>query len=225
MITSSVGSPPRRIARAEVLDDLRERIVDGRLPPGVWLVERTIADELGVSRVPVREALHELVADGFAERRPAGGICVREYSDTDLDELFDVRAALEPVLVRRLLAARDTAAVAALEGALVTTARALRAGDTPAAIAANAGFHDVLAAVGTGALTSDVLSRIGVRLRWLMHRHTDPAELHREHEAIVAALVAGDEVLALHLLSAHAVTSRRAIEQTRLPVTVAVSPT
>lgn len=67
--------------RDRAVTTLRGLIVDGRLTPGQRLVERTLASELGLSRVPVREALQILVAEGFAAERPTGGVVVRQHAD------------------------------------------------------------------------------------------------------------------------------------------------
>ena len=86
--------------RATVRDRIRLRIVDGTIAPGARLVERNLAVELGVSRVPVREALRDLVAEGYAIDRATRGIAVRDYPAAEIDELFEIRAALEGVLLR-----------------------------------------------------------------------------------------------------------------------------
>ena len=84
-------------------------IINGSLVPGSRLIERNLAAELAVSRVPVREALRDLVAEGYAVDRPAPaanqrrGIAVRDYPAEEIDELFELRAALEGVLLRRCL--------------------------------------------------------------------------------------------------------------------------
>jgi DNA-binding GntR family transcriptional regulator len=77
--------------RALVRDKIRRRIVDGRVPPGARLVERNLAAELGVSGVPVREALRDLVAEGYAVNRATRGIAVRSYPEPEIDELFEIR--------------------------------------------------------------------------------------------------------------------------------------
>jgi DNA-binding GntR family transcriptional regulator len=78
-----------------VYERLRSRILDGRLQPGVWLRQRQIATELGVSQMPVREALKQLAAEGMVEHIPYRGMRVREYSADDVADIYNIRAFME----------------------------------------------------------------------------------------------------------------------------------
>ena len=73
-----------RPLRTTVRDRIRREIVSGAIVPGARLVERNLAAELGVSRVPVREALRDLVAEGYAVDRATRGIAVRDYPAADI---------------------------------------------------------------------------------------------------------------------------------------------
>jgi DNA-binding GntR family transcriptional regulator len=89
--------------RDSVREAIRTLVIDGELRPGDRLVERQLADRLGVSRVPVREALRELAHEGLAEQRPTRGMVVRQLDDEAIEELFEVRAALEAIVCRRVV--------------------------------------------------------------------------------------------------------------------------
>src|SRR5579862_7591453 len=93
-------SSPHRI-----YEEIRNKIINGDLPPGTRLRERELADELGVSRVPVREALPYLQADGFITLESHRGAIVTELTLRDVRELFDVRLGVE-VYAARLAAQR-----------------------------------------------------------------------------------------------------------------------
>jgi DNA-binding GntR family transcriptional regulator len=112
---------------ARVARVVREEIVDGTRPPGSRLVERDLAGELGVSRIPVRDALRTLIAEGLVTPRPRTWAVVREFTDADVAHLQEVRSATEPLLFalaaeRRsdaqldAVAERDRAAVRVLAG-------------------------------------------------------------------------------------------------------------
>src|SRR6476620_3969543 len=104
----------RTVLREQVKDLLLERILTHEYGPGDRLVETRIAQELGVSQAPVREALRELESLRFVESSPFKGARVREVSDDELAEIYPIRAALEDVAARAA-AERLDGDVAALE--------------------------------------------------------------------------------------------------------------
>ncbi|WP_187271830.1 GntR family transcriptional regulator [Aeromicrobium terrae] len=196
--------------RGDVSARIRERIVDGTYPAGSRLVERTIAAELGVSRVPVREALHTLVRDGFAVERDTGGTAVRTYEPHEIDELFEVRAALEGVIVDHLTQATDE--LTPLRDNLEDVKRHLDAGDVDAAVAANAEFHAIMARIGHGPMVRGLLVDLDARMRWLLSQHSDPAAIHAEHRELVEAMESGDARRVHAVNRRHLATSRQAFD-------------
>ena len=92
-----VGELMRQITTIsqQAYEIIKEDIFSGRYGPGSWLQEKTIAAELGISRSPVREALRMLVADGIATVIPNKGIFVRTYTPKDIENIFEVREAIE----------------------------------------------------------------------------------------------------------------------------------
>ena len=101
MTIGPVHQPP---LRSLVSDELRRLVITGELPPGTRIVEDRLAARLGVSRNPVREALQALAAEGFVDILPRRGAVVAQVTQAEAEDLFDVRAALEPLAAR--LAAR-----------------------------------------------------------------------------------------------------------------------
>ena len=91
--------------RQSVYDALISLIVGGELPSGQHMVETDLARQLGVSRQPVREALHRMEAEGWVDLRPSQGAFVHVPTDTEVDELLDVRALLEAETARLAAAA------------------------------------------------------------------------------------------------------------------------
>ena len=83
-----------------VFERLHDAIIDGRLKAGQWLRQETLAQELGVSQMPVREALKRLVAEGLAVRIPYKGVKVVEFSSEDIVDICTVRLVLEGLAVR-----------------------------------------------------------------------------------------------------------------------------
>ena len=107
---------------------LREEIIDGRRAPGSRLVERDLAADMGVSRIPVRDALHELVAEGLVTSRPRTWAVVRTFSETDVEELIEVRSALEVLAFRRAAVVGIDDQLRALRRSLASEQRAAAEG-------------------------------------------------------------------------------------------------
>ena len=210
----AVGVEHQPLTRRDA-DRLRERIVTGDLMPGARLVERALAAELAVSRVPVREALRMLAAEGFAVDRPRRGMVVHEPSDEEVEQLLEVRGALETVLCLRIARAPREHALTALDSALADASAAIERGDHAAAVRANADFHRALIGCTPDALACQLLRPLGARLGWMLRQHTDVRLLFDEHVAIVEACRSGSAERVRQLMDQHLVTSRLAYDEAR----------
>ena len=127
--------------REQIKDVILQRILDGDYEPGARLVETRIAQELGVSQAPVREALRDLEQLGCIVHEPFRGCSVRAFSAEELIEAFPVRAALE-ALAARLAAERISEAELLRLAELLDTMHAAAAdGDAHGQSQANAAFH------------------------------------------------------------------------------------
>lgn len=213
MPTVETVPPSYRPLRAEIADRVRERVVAGHYRPGERLVERRIAADLGVSRIPVREALQVLVQEGFAIDRDTRGIAVRTYDADEVAELFDIRAALETQLVERLTGRLADADRRALQASLDRARDALARGDVPAAIGANAEFHDTLSERGHGPLARQLVEGIAQRMRWLLRQHADPQSMYDDHVAMLESWEAGDVERARQLVRDHLDHSKAAAQE------------
>src|SRR6266568_3041896 len=99
----------------EVAAQLRDRIFAGELLPGMFLDEARLAEQLGISRTPLREALKVLTAEGLVRHEPRRGCFVREVTGKDLDEIFPVIALLEGRCAREAALNATDADLQALE--------------------------------------------------------------------------------------------------------------
>ncbi|MFJ6729118.1 GntR family transcriptional regulator [Streptomyces sp. NPDC091281] len=201
-MSSPAKIEPLGAVRERVLAALRQEIIAGRLRPGDRLVERELADRFGVSRVPVREAIRALVAEGFVLFETPRRTVVRRLSPTDVKELFELREALE-VYAAGLAATRATPeALAELRELLDRAAEATRAGDAETITDVNTRFHDgILALAGNGLLIS-VMEPVDGRLRWLTRQNEEWPQLLTEHRELYDAIASGDPQRA----RAHALT-------------------
>lgn len=193
--------------RDRVYEQLRSRIMDLELPPGHRITERDAAAELGVSRVPLREALRLLEAEGLIVLVPRQGAMVAGWSREDVVLLFEVREELE-TLAARLAATRRTEADLRLLGELVDAAeRALESGDAAATAAANAGFHRAVVAACGNPLLKRMMAPLDSRVQWLFHltKHRDTREQRQEHVRLLELIEAGDSDGAAELYRSHIV--------------------
>jgi DNA-binding GntR family transcriptional regulator len=202
--------------RQSVYDALIDLIIGGELPPGQHMVETDLARQLGVSRQPIREALHRMEAEGWVDLRPSQGAFVHVPTDSEVDELLDVRALLEAETAR-LAAAKP---VKATSPAQLTRLReicregqaAAEADDFATAVAANSAFHTEVAAAGGNAVLAELAGIVGRRVQWY-YRMVAPARGHgswTEHAEMIEAIEAGDPERAQALARNHTERTRQA---------------
>lgn len=190
-------------------DYIRARITSGEFPPGFRLKERDLSAELGISRIPIREAVRDLSTEGFVTMLPRRGALVSTLVPEDLDDIFEVRLALE-VTECVLAAQRATDAEIARMKACVDTANdAMARGDRDAVDEANGEFHDVLVEMGHNPVLAQVLEPLRNRIQWLLRQNKDVEAICREHEEIAEAIADRDVERARHLAHVHVETSRR----------------
>ena len=207
---SSEPSAPFEPESVRVARVVREQIVEGTRGPGSRLVERDLAAELGVSRIPVRDALRTLVAEGLVTPRPRTWAVVREFTDADVAQLHEVREATEPLQFRLAARRRTAAQLDALTEAWEREDAAARSGDAPAARRAAADFHERVVDAAGNPVLAELHVVTASRVRWLLGQHTDLAAMADEHRALLAAVRDGDEEAAARLAAEHLGTSRTA---------------
>ncbi|MFF7814295.1 GntR family transcriptional regulator [Streptomyces sp. NPDC007945] len=187
---------------------LRDQIIDGTRAPGSRLVEREIAAELDVSRLPVRDALRDLVNEGLVTPRPRTWAVVREFTASDIADLVEVRSALE-ILAFRLAAQRRTRAGLAKLRAVLDAERAAAArGDGAEARSAAADFHETVTELADNALLDELEGTLRSRMRWLLGQHDDFAVVADEHEELFHAIEARDVERVEELALRHLETSQ-----------------
>ncbi len=200
---------PRHAVSAHdvALQEIRELILTGAYPPGAQIQQETLAGKLGVSVIPVREALKSLQGEGQVVFAPRRGFFVSRYSREDLLELCAIRSALEGMAVRQGIEHVGGAELAAMAAAATDMHSADEAEDVLAFVTADRRFHFALLAPGCGPQLLSVLTSLWDRsdhyraafLSQAAHRHSN----HDEHAAILAAAAAGDADTLIALLDAH----------------------
>ncbi len=208
-LTEAAGALPSRTVA--VLEAIKHAILAGELRPGQALVETDLAERLGVSKTPVREALKTLAGAGLVTMSPYKGATVRVVGDDDARHLYDVRLLLEPEALSRSIAAGND-----WGPARAALASADRASDLAERGLANRDFHAALyAGCGNPLLISmladlrDQTALVSVA-SWRQNPSWESEAAWEceaaEHRAVLEAAEAGDAATAADLLRAHIVS-------------------
>jgi DNA-binding GntR family transcriptional regulator len=191
----------------QVHAELLERIVAGELPPGSRLRQEALADELGVSRTPLREALARLVSEGLVEFVPNRGATVASRDFSDMEQAWRARLVIEPGAARLAAERREPAAIERMRLSVVRQRSV--ADDVTASFALNRDFHLALvAASGNTHLLQFCellwLSRIGVPIFARQARDREQVLAWADdHAAIAEAVAAGSAARAERLTREH----------------------
>ena len=127
-----------------VFDNLKQAIIRGKIAPGEWLVESHIAEMLGISRTPVREAIHKLERERLIERQPRGGFTVLGLNRGDIDETFGIRSVLEGYAARLATLKHQPKELKALEKKIEEYKHCLDKKQLKALPEINTEFHELL---------------------------------------------------------------------------------
>jgi DNA-binding GntR family transcriptional regulator len=201
----------------EVAAQLRERIFGGRLGPGSFLDEVALAEELKISRTPLREALKVLTAEGLVRHEPRRGCFVAEVTEQDLDEIFPVIALLEgrcAFEAAQHASDADLAALEALHDKLTRHAKAKRINEY---YEANFAIHEAIITLANNRWLAQVIGDLRkiVKLARLQQLHA-PGRLDQslsEHLAVFAALKARDAEGAEAAMRTHLTRQRVALRE------------
>ena len=212
----SVSSPAVPVGRRHlslreaVVQELRERILSRALLPGQRLVERELSNQLEVSRIPLREAILQLEAEGLVLVRPRRGAFVASFPEQELEDFFALREALEPLAARLATVRATPADLEQMRRHLDDETTALEGGDIEALDSASTAFHTAIAEAADSSLLVSVMRPLGIRARWQVgfQRVLDLHAIRDEHEQLYLAIADGDAEAAAQIGSRHAVANR-----------------
>ena len=211
-----------------VTQRIRDLIVEGVLPPGSRVAEASIAERLGVSRTPVRNALPALATEGLLEPAGKRGYAVRNFTLEDSYRATEVRCVLEGYAARELAAREDRHAVVELlretlvEGDLIFAKGYVIVEDEEAYARMNGRFHDLIVSGAVDPLLTDLVHRVYsvpfVAPNVVASNRIPLDEIypilmsgHRQHHAIVDAIEAGQPDVAESLMRGHSTPARRTL--------------
>ena len=207
---------PRESLSRQALRRLRRAILSGALKPGERLVEEKLSGDFGMSRVPIREAIKQLVAEGLAEPSDQGtgrrGVQVAALSTDFAHDLIEVRAVLEGLNARLAARHRKPDAIATIR-TLLERGQALATTSGPEELAMlNASFHDLLVDAGANRVLQELMRPLRERTELVFRRNSTRRAVQdwQEHAMILWAIAEGDEELAALLATRHVHSAARA---------------
>ncbi len=193
-----------------VCDELRRLIISGALEPGQALNEKHVAEQLGVSRSPVREALQRLVAERLLVGERNKTVTVKEFTDDDINQIYDARVAIESHAAVTVISAgpqRVRQACERLEGAVGDFPRAVEASDRLQIAEADLAFHQQLVRCGGNARLLDAYLVLSAEtlacMSWLEAAHPSGDELIQDHRDLIHALNGQDPEHTRRVITQH----------------------
>jgi DNA-binding GntR family transcriptional regulator len=198
-----------RTVADRVAERIREAIHDGSYSPGTRLVERSVARELGVSHIPVREVLARLADEGLVDRLPRRGARVAELTRQELDEISSLRIVLEQLVARRAQERMTADAELELRAIADRMLQAAADGDVDLLVTLDQRFHERLWELADHELLNELAAQVRGRIVAFLRAAASslPPEGLREHArthtALVAAIADGTPAMAQREMARH----------------------
>lgn len=191
--------------RMQIAERLRSAIISGRLQPGAVLVETALAEQMNVSRAPIREAIQLLENDGLVETVAYKGKRVKPLTAREVEETYGLRELFEVSAAQRIL--DRGVSVDPLWACCNEMDKAVRADDYDALVAADESFHRTLIQLSDHELLLSLWNNLYMRIHQIMalrnRGERNLSEISGNHPPIVQALESGDRELATQLIARH----------------------
>ena len=194
--------------RDEVFNTLRERILKGSLKPGERLMEIHLADQLGVSRTPIREAIRMLELEGLVKMVPRRGAQVAKISREDLQDVLEVRKALDTLAVKLACERITEDEIEKLKEAEEEFENTLKTDDTTQIAEADVAFHDVIQAASKNKRLKSMISNLAERIyryrfEYIKQQSDGGKTLVDEHREIIKCIEEKDVEAAIKAIELH----------------------
>lgn len=206
--SATLTLPARGLMKDQAYGQIKRFILNGDLAPGSFLAERQLAEQLDMSKTPVRAALERLEAEGFVAISPQQGVVVRDLTVHEIADQYETRAALETYIVRTMAGKLTPDQVGRVRANLAAQESLRKILDVDRGVALDAQFHSLFCEFHGNA---EVLRVMG-QLRDKMHRvitkvfRINPGRIassYDEHRAIADAVINGDGALAAKRMEQH----------------------
>ena len=194
--------------RDEVFNTLREKILKGSLKPGERLMEIHLAKQLGVSRTPIREAIRMLELDGLVKMVPRKGAQVAKISKEDLQDVLEVRKALDALAVKLACERITEDEITKLKEKEADFEKTLKSGDVTLMAEADVAFHDVIHAASKNKRLKTMISNLAERIyryrfEYIKQQSDGGKTLIEEHRNIIRCIEEHDIEEAVKAIEMH----------------------
>ncbi len=223
-MTRMVGNSPVKsevtpLRRRRLVDDatqsLREAILGGRFTGGARLRQEALADRLGISRTPIREALGRLEHEGLIELLPRGGVRVTVLNADEAVGLYELREVLDGLAARLAAGRADAVALARLERPLARMAECAERRDSRPWFRVHVSFHEEIVRMAGNRPLGRLVSLVRLSIRHfhplLLKTPTRLEDAYREHRAVFEAIAARDAEAAERLARLHIANAKRIV--------------
>ena len=197
--------------KSKVVEDLKDKILNFRLLPGVKISDHEIAKEMGISRTPVREALVQLAEQGLVESKYYHGFRVKLLSEQEIKDLYAVREVLEGLAVKLTTPRLDREKIKTLRELLNTYPEFIEKGDVAGFNSADELFHDLVARYSDNPFLLKNLralhNQVRLSRRYAYMRSTGFEESYEEHKKILNFMIENESAKARQAMSRHILNS------------------
>lgn len=201
--------------RDVVFQTLRKAILTGELKPGERLMEIHLADKLGVSRTPIREAIHKLELEGLVTMLPRRGAMVSEISENGLKDVLEVRRSLDAFCAELAAKRISETEKEELKEAYNAFNDAVATGDATIMAKADVAFHDIIITATGNERLIMIINNLGEQMYRYRFEYikdeTKRDDIMREHKALMESILNGDELAAGNAARIHIDNQEKAI--------------
>lgn len=199
--------PATKSLSERAFEELRSAILEGKIPPGTRLVERTLAESMGISRTPVHDALNSLVAKRLVKKLPNKGFVVARLEKKDIVQLYTLRLHLETLAVQWALPNLTAGILEKLRNNVKRMEACAHHTDMECIIEANVEFHRIILSAADSSILTGFIEQVQSSARLFRIRSVNtPNRIPRvieEHRNLIAALENRDEAVAAECIRIH----------------------
>lgn len=205
----------KQVRVTQVFKTIKQRILNFHLSPGVKISDKDVAQAMGISRTPVREALNRLAEQGLVESRPNRGFTVKVFSRKEVRDHYMLRESLESLAVRLTTGHLNQQRIRVFRGLLHTYPSLMKSQDLARFNDADERFHDLIALYSGNSVLYETLQNLQGKIRIIRRydhiRSTSFRETLEEHKQILDWMIEGQAAKAEKAMSKHILNSMKVV--------------